>query len=323
MRIYRMALVVGTFSLAWGGDLHQKGLNVLVVDQTGVPNAMLRTASLTAQAIFKKAGIQMEWLTCAAGSQKHCDQNNNVAYPNLFIILPPKPSKDREYRSLGLRESRGLGVALLATGQRTGDVAHVFFDRVENAACRSHGISEHFDSAVRCSVRRGPTSRQRNGSRDWTPVGPHAQPPRVNERRLDRVGPEASLQRHAAAQRKRSTRASSCGRGTARERGDSARQRTLVITFDSGGMLARCRGGSRREVSGPGSGINGVAAWMLATAPRGRLPAVAQQFQAERYEHISEVTRAARPAAVRTSLQDFCNRLRRTSSVNVVMPTRI
>lgn len=56
MRIYRMALVVGTFSLAWGGDLHQKGLNVLVVDQTGVPSAMLQTASLTAQAIFQKGG---------------------------------------------------------------------------------------------------------------------------------------------------------------------------------------------------------------------------------------------------------------------------
>jgi hypothetical protein len=101
---------------------------------------MLQTASLTAQAIFKKAGIEMKWLTCGASSQKHCDQNNNVAYPNLFIVLPPKLSKDREHRSIGLQESRGLGVAMLATGQRTGDVAHVFFDRVENAACEANGF---------------------------------------------------------------------------------------------------------------------------------------------------------------------------------------
>jgi hypothetical protein len=140
MRLHRMALVVGTFTVAWGGDSRQKPLNVLVVDQTGVPNAILRKASLTAQAIFKKAGIQMEWLTCASSSQKHCDQNDNIAYPNLFIILPPKLSKDREYRSLGLRESRGLGVAALATGQRTGDIAYVFFDRVENAACGANGF---------------------------------------------------------------------------------------------------------------------------------------------------------------------------------------
>jgi hypothetical protein len=127
-----MALVVGTFALAWGGDIRQKNLNVLVVDQTGVPNAMLQKASLTAQAIFKKAGIQMEWLTCASSSQKHCDQNDNVAYPNLFIVIPPQTSKSRE--------SRALGVALLATGQRTGDVAHVFYDRIETAACGVNGF---------------------------------------------------------------------------------------------------------------------------------------------------------------------------------------
>ena len=138
MRLYRMALVVGTFTVAWGGDIPQKHLNVLVIDQTGVPNAM--QASLTAQAIFKTAGIQMEWLTCALNNQKRCDQNDNVAYPNLFIILPPQHSKDREHRALGLRESRDLGVAALATGQRTGDMAYVFFDRVENAACGANGF---------------------------------------------------------------------------------------------------------------------------------------------------------------------------------------
>jgi hypothetical protein len=127
-----MALIVATFPVAWAGDIHQKQLGVLVIDQIGVPNAMLRKASLTAQAIFKTAGIQMEWLTCALNSQKRCDQNDNVAYPNMFIVISPQTSKDRE--------SRALGVALLATDQRTGDVAHVFFDRVENAACAASGF---------------------------------------------------------------------------------------------------------------------------------------------------------------------------------------
>lgn len=132
MRLHRMALVVATFTVAWGGDIHQKHLNVLVVDQTGVPNEMLRKASLTAQAIFEKAGIQMEWLTCAASSQKHCNQYGYVAFPDLFIMLPPPPSKDRE--------SRALGVALLGTDERTGDIAHVFYGRVENAACGANGF---------------------------------------------------------------------------------------------------------------------------------------------------------------------------------------
>jgi hypothetical protein len=142
MRLYRMALVVGTFTVAWGGDIPQKHLNVLVVDQTGVPNEMLRKASLRAQAIFKEAGIQMEWLTCASSSQKHCEQNGNVAYPSLLIILPPQVPKSRQ--------SRALGVALLATGQRTGDIAHVFYDRVESAARDANGFRNN--SNVLCNA---------------------------------------------------------------------------------------------------------------------------------------------------------------------------
>ena len=132
MRLHRLALVVGMFTVAWGGDIHQKSLNVLVVDQTGVPNEMLRKASLTAQTIFKKAGIQMEWLTCGSSSQGRCDQDGNFTYPDLFIVIPPRSSKDRG--------SRALGVALLGTGQRSGDIAHVFYDRVENAACGANGF---------------------------------------------------------------------------------------------------------------------------------------------------------------------------------------
>ncbi len=132
MRLQLVALAAGTLTGAlWGGDMGQEHVTVRVFDHAGVPEATLRKASLTAQAIFKSVRIETEWLTCfASGREEVCAPpalNGKVVDGDLMIIVHHRPFSR-------LPQPCAFGIALRESRSRTGDTAYVFYDLVEKAA---------------------------------------------------------------------------------------------------------------------------------------------------------------------------------------------
>ena len=142
MKLRSMALVAGALAItSWGSDTQQQHLTVLVLNQAGVLDATLESAAGIAQAIFEKAGIQTQWLTCLLWDGKDpCNLAGGIDTPGLTIVLNSVPvGKGRQPGALGI-------ATLTAPRDRTETMAYIFYDRVEDAACgtswapRSHNL---------------------------------------------------------------------------------------------------------------------------------------------------------------------------------------
>jgi hypothetical protein len=131
-----LTLVFGAFSTitAYAGS-EQPTVTIVVVDQVGVGEDVVRKAARAAQAVYWAAGIRAIWDTCPVAESNgvfYADCQPAVRRPDIFVRIVSKPGAD--HPALPTM----LGVALPGRQQELGRVAYVFHDRVLRVARNSN-----------------------------------------------------------------------------------------------------------------------------------------------------------------------------------------
>lgn len=131
MGFRREFLGLGCFVLLCGMLTAQTAaqVRVLVYKNVDIPTGVLDRARNEATRIFHMAGIELSWVDCSSGiASLECRPSSMKNVLLLHIVAGIKPSGDMVY-----------GQAFLAD-DGTGNLAHVYFDRVKDAQ-RDLGIN--------------------------------------------------------------------------------------------------------------------------------------------------------------------------------------
>ena len=127
--MHKSSLVLAVGALWPVVSFGQAGLIIRVVDTAGVPDGVLRRATVLAKTMFHKAGVETEWLPFCVVSKGQVNSND---YPSCATSIP----HDRDQVYIRILGGRGMvdplvDMTVLGATNHEQRNAYVFYDRVE------------------------------------------------------------------------------------------------------------------------------------------------------------------------------------------------